>query len=135
MLPVTWNTVRLFIHVLAATVWVGGQLTLAGLVPGARKIDAGLPKVLARRFNQIAWPAFGILFATGIWNLAVVSKFHRHSTAWAVTLFIKLLVVALSGISAFAHQRSTQTLGLAVWGSLTGASAIAALWFGLMLHG
>jgi uncharacterized membrane protein len=25
MLPVSWDTVRLFLHVLAATVWVGGQ--------------------------------------------------------------------------------------------------------------
>ena len=32
MLPVTWATVRVFLHVLAATIWVGGQLTLAGLV-------------------------------------------------------------------------------------------------------
>jgi len=29
MLAVSWDTVRLFLHVLAATVWVGGQLTLA----------------------------------------------------------------------------------------------------------
>jgi len=25
MLPVSWDTIRLFLHVLAATVWVGGQ--------------------------------------------------------------------------------------------------------------
>src|SRR4051812_28698823 len=29
VLPVDAHTVRLFLHVLAATVWVGGQLTLA----------------------------------------------------------------------------------------------------------
>lgn len=134
MLPVTWTTVRLFLHVIAATIWVGGQFTLAGMVPGARKIDPDLPKVLARRFNNIAWPAFGVLFVTGLWNLAAVTKYHRHDTAWAITLFVKLTVVALSGISAFAHQRSTRTLGLAVWGSLTGASAIGALWLGIMLR-
>ena len=32
MLSPTATTVRLFLHVLAACVWVGGQLTLAGLV-------------------------------------------------------------------------------------------------------
>jgi putative copper export protein len=36
VLPITWSTVRLFVHVVAATVWVGGQLTLAALVPGLR---------------------------------------------------------------------------------------------------
>jgi len=30
MLPVSWDTIRLTLHVLAATVWVGGQFTLAG---------------------------------------------------------------------------------------------------------
>jgi hypothetical protein len=30
MLAVSWGTIRLFLHAAAATVWVGGQLTLAG---------------------------------------------------------------------------------------------------------
>jgi len=33
VLPVTAATVRLFLHVLAATVWVGGQLTLGAIIP------------------------------------------------------------------------------------------------------
>ena len=32
MLAVSWDTIRLFLHILAATVWVGGQITLAALV-------------------------------------------------------------------------------------------------------
>jgi uncharacterized membrane protein len=40
MLPVSWDTIRLFLHVLAATVWVGGQLTLAALVPVLRRFGA-----------------------------------------------------------------------------------------------
>ncbi len=34
MLAVSWDTVRLFLHVLAATIWVGGQLALAALFLG-----------------------------------------------------------------------------------------------------
>jgi len=30
MLVVSWDTIRLFLHVLAATIWVGGQLILVG---------------------------------------------------------------------------------------------------------
>jgi hypothetical protein len=26
-------------------------------------------RAAARRFNQIAWPAFAVLVATGIWNI------------------------------------------------------------------
>ena len=36
MLSPTVDTVRLFLHVLAASVWVGGQIVLAGLVLGVR---------------------------------------------------------------------------------------------------
>ena len=54
MLSVHWSTIRLFLHVLAATVWVGGQLTLAGLVPGLRAISPDAPRTVARRFNRVA---------------------------------------------------------------------------------
>lgn len=133
MEPVTWNTLRLFLHIIAATIWVGGQLTLAGMVPGARRIDPDLPRTLARRFNRLAWPAFAVLVVTGLWNIATVRDFHTYDDAWRVTLVVKVIVVGLSGLSAFAHQRSKSTLGLAVWGTLTSLSAIGALWLGVML--
>ena len=69
MLPVDLETVRLFLHVLAATVWVGGQLVLAALVPALRSAGPGVPRTAARAFNRVAWPAFGVLVATGIWNI------------------------------------------------------------------
>jgi hypothetical protein len=37
MLSVSWDTIRLFLHVLAATISVGGQITLAALVPVLRR--------------------------------------------------------------------------------------------------
>ena len=33
------ESLRLFIHVIGATIWVGGQLVLAALVPALRKIN------------------------------------------------------------------------------------------------
>jgi len=32
----TWELLRLFLHITAATIWVGGQLVLAALVPSVR---------------------------------------------------------------------------------------------------
>ena len=133
MLSISWSTIRLFLHVLAATVWVGGQLTLAGLVPGLRSISPDAPRTVARRFNRAAWPAFAVLVATGIWNiLAVHATFHG---AYGVTLIVKLTVVALSGVSAFLHSTAKSKAGLAVWGALAGLSAMAALFFGIVLAG
>jgi putative copper export protein len=134
MLPVNADTIRLFLHVLAATVWVGGQLTLAGLVPGLRALGPDAPRTVARRFNRIAWPAFGVLFLTGLWNLAETSVGDR-SDEWIATLFAKLGIVALSGISAAFHTRAGTKRGLAIWGGLSGLSALLALFYGVQLHG
>jgi putative copper export protein len=132
VIPLHADTIRLFLHVLAATIWVGGQLTLAGLVPTVRDIDAGAPRLVARRFNQIAWPAFAVLLATGVWNLLEIDIGDR-STEYQVTLFVKLMLVALSGVAAFLHIISRTRLGLAVWGALSGLSSVAALFFGVWL--
>lgn len=132
MLPVTTDTVRLFLHVLAATVWVGGQLTLAGLVPGLRALDPDAPRAAARRFNRIAWPAFSVLVVTGVWNLFESSVGNR-GTDWQVTLLVKLVVVALSGVSAAAHAATASRLVLAVGGAVAGVSSVAALFLGMQL--
>lgn len=134
MLPVTAATLRLFLHVLAATVWVGGQITLAGLVPGLRALGDDAPRTVARRFNRIAWPAFALLIITGVWNLTAV-RVGDTSTAYQITLFVKLLVVAVSGISAAAHIGARSRQALAFWGAVSGLSAIGAVFLGVLLAG
>ncbi len=133
MSPITLDTFRIFLHVIAATVWVGGQLTLAGLVPALRALGPDAPKAVARRFNRIAWPAFGLLLVTGVWNLVEIDVGDR-STEYQVTLFVKLCVVAASGISAFLHTQAKTRTGLAVWGAVGGVATIAALFFGVVLR-
>jgi putative copper export protein len=133
MLAVSWDTVRLFLHVLAATVWVGGQLTLAALVPVLRRLGADIPRAAARRFNQVAWPAFAVLIATGIWNIA--AERSQITGSYEATLVAKLIVVAISGLTAALHARARSTAGLAVFGALTGVSALAALFLGVLLAG
>ncbi len=44
-------------------------------------------------------------------------------------------MVTISGVSAFLHTISKSKLGLAVWGALTGLSAVGALFLGVLLHG
>jgi putative copper export protein len=133
MLPVSWDTIRLFLHVLAATVWVGGQLTLAALVPVLRGLGAEVPRTAARRFNQVAWPAFAVLLVTGVWNIIAVRA--QVNGSYAVTLWVKLAVVAVSGATAALHARAQSKAGLAVFGALTGVSALAALFIGILLAG
>jgi putative copper export protein len=133
MLGVTWDTTRLFLHVLAATIWVGGQLTLAALVPVLRRAGADIPRTAARRFNQVAWPAFGILVLTGVWNIIAVRS--QITGSYETTLVVKLVVVLISGVTAALHARARGTAGRGVFGALTGLSALAALFLGILLAG
>jgi putative copper export protein len=125
--------IRLSLHVLAATVWVGGQITMAGLVPAARSLGEGAPRVLARAFGRIQWPAYAVLVVTGFWNVSAVRAGQPH--AWQVVLGVKILVVALAGVSAYLHTRASTTRGLAVWGAVASLSSLAALVMGVFLAG
>ena len=132
MLPVTASTLRLFLHVLAAAIWVGGQFTLAGLLPTVRGLGDDAPRVVARAFNRIAWPAFAVLVVTGFWNISAVHLSAR-SHAYRVTLLVKVVVVALSGLAAALHARARSRAALALWGALSGLSALGALFLGALL--
>jgi putative copper export protein len=129
----SWDALRLFLHVTAATIWAGGQLTLAALVPALRGLGADVPRAAARAFSRIAWPAFGVLIATGVWNV-FAERGHVHGS-YRVTLIVKLVVVAVSGLTASLHERATSRRALAVFGALTGISALAALFLGILLAG
>ena len=133
MLGVGFDDVRLFLHVLAATVWVGGQLTLAALVPALRGAGRDVPRRAAQAYNRIAWPAFAVLVLTGAWNVA--AEHDEVHGRYRTTLVVKLVVVAVSGIAAAAHARSRSRTGLAVFGGLTGLSALVALFLGVLLTG
>lgn len=132
MLSPSIDTFRIFLHVLAASVWVGGQLTLAGLVPTLRAAAPDAVAPAARRFSRLAWPAFAVLVLTGVWNLLEVDVTDA-SAAYQVTLFVKLMVVAASGIGAAVHTAGRSKAALAVGGSLAGLGAIAALFLGVLL--
>jgi putative copper export protein len=131
LLGVHLDTVRLFLHVLGATVWVGGQLTLAGLLPVLRRLGAPATAAAARQFNRIAWPAFALLVGTGIWNVVAVRR-QIHG-GYETTLIVKLAVVLVSGLAGFLHVRARTRGGRAVFGALTGGSALAALFLGVLL--
>jgi putative copper export protein len=133
VLGVSVADLRLFLHVLAATVWVGGQITLAGLVPALRKAGADVPRAAANAFARIAWPAFAVLVATGIWNIEADHAKLHDSGAFRNTLIAKLVLVVLSGIAAAAHSRARSRAGLALWGAATAVFALGALLLGIVL--
>ena len=133
MLSPTATTWRLFLHVLAATIWIGGQFTLAGVVPVVRTADRELLPRIARRFAQLSWPAFAVVMLTGFWNIAEVNV-SDHDTAYQVTLFLKIALAIGSAVAAFLHSISNGKLGKALGGALALLFGIAALFLGMLLQ-
>lgn len=133
MLEPSVDTVRLFIHVLAASVWVGGQIVLAGLVPSLRRDAAGSTKVAARSFNRIAWPAFVLVIVTGIWSLLAL-EVENASWDYQITVMVHVMLTVIAGLSAAVHAFGRSTLALALGGSLGLLTSLAAMFVGLLLR-
>ncbi len=125
---------RLILHVLAATVWVGGQFTVAGLLPTIRSLGDDAPKKVARAFGRLLWPAYAVLVVTGFWNISSLTV-DKASAAWKSVLIVKIVVVVIAGVAVYLHQRSTSRVGLAVWGAVGAVASVAALCLGVFLAG
>ena len=131
MLSPTATTIRLFIHVLAASVWVGGQIVLVGIVPAVRSSYPEATKLIAKAYGRVAWPAFAVAVVTGIWNMMEVDA--SGWAAYQVTLGVKIMLVVASGLAAAAHQFGNSKLALALGGALGFLFALAAMYFGMVL--
>lgn len=143
MLPVTLDAVRLYLHVLAATVWVGGQIVLASVVPVLRQSGPEALTPTARRFRAVAWPSYLILLFTGIWNLEQ-ANFSHQPNAWVATVMVKITLFVAAGALTAGHTaagaRARQAPDEPRWRAVTGATAglallasLAALFLGVQL--
>ena len=106
-----------WLHILAATIWVGGLFFLVlVVVPWLRRGSAGDAGAFLRetgeRFRFVGWACFGVLLLTGGFNLWIrgVRLPDLVSTAWwtssfgsAVALKLGLfgLVIAVSAVHDF----------------------------------
>lgn len=118
--------VLIWIHVLAAMVWIGGMAFLSlVLVPALRRMDnpalrVDFLKLVGRRFRVVAWGSILVLIATGMANLALIGQWPSFQTAFGRLLVIKLLAVGLMlAVTAFhdvtASARLRSSMGVARW--------------------
>ncbi len=126
--------VRLILHVLAAAIWVGGQLTVAGLLPTIRGLGDDAAKKVARALGRLLWPAFAVLVLTGFWNLASLDP-KAASTAWNAVMGTKMTLVVVAGVAVFLHQRAKSKAATAAWGAIGALASVAALCLGVLLAG
>lgn len=146
MLPVHGRELILWLHVLAACVWIGGQVTVAAVIPLLRG-QAGLAAMAGRRYQVVAWPAFLVLLGTGVANAANahITWHDLGTTAVGRTLVTKLGFVAVSGAAAAVHaflQAPRSRGGVApsaatsaVLGSVSLLAAVVAALYGVVIAG
>lgn len=132
MLSPTGASIRIFLHLIAASVWVGGQITVAGIVPAVRRSQPQATKVIAQAFARVAWPAFVVAVITGIWSM-MAEDITAKSTAYQATVLLKVGIAILSGVFAAVHTVGKTKVALAVGGALGALTAIAAMFLGVVL--
>lgn len=134
MLPISVDTIRLFLHVLGATIWVGGQITMLWLLKAVKAQGKDAPQAVASRFNDLAWGGLALLVATGTWHIFAINVGSR-TIEWQITFALKLAFVAISAIGVAWHIYGKSKIALAVGGTFGFVFAIVALLFGVLLHG
>lgn len=102
-----------WLHILAATAWVGGMLFLVlVVVPGLRQGDrantAAFLRQTSERFRSVGWVCFAVLVLTGSFNLWVrgvrfidLTRGEWLASPFGHLVWVKLIVFAtVLGVSA-----------------------------------
>lgn len=144
MLRITGAEFVLWLHVIAASIWIGGQVTVAAVIPALRH-HTGLARSVGRRYQVIAWPAFLVLVVTGIVNVgnAGLQWSHLLDSTVGRTLVVKLGFVGVSGLAAGVHaflqaprrsaDATSRPLASALLGSTSLLAALVAALYGVAI--
>ena len=106
-----------WLHVVAATAWIGSMLFFAAVIVPAMRDPvamAGAPallRIVGRRYRVFGWSSLGVLIVTGVTNLyfrgirwSMLSESTFWSTEFGRALGWKLLFVALVLCATSAHD-------------------------------
>lgn len=110
-----------YLHLLGATVWVGGLILLAATMSAVRNVtdDRRVIGVIARRFAAVSWIALGVLVVTGFIQAA--------DYGWSGLLMVKVSLVLASIILAVWHTMAARTQLPAIRGMIQATILILAL--------
>jgi putative copper export protein len=90
--------VAVFLHVLAAATWVGGNVLFSVSAPLLRREGPEAFRTLGRVFRTVSWTAVAVLVLTGLWFLA--GGWDPRSSV----LRVKLPLVAAALVLKAAHD-------------------------------
>ena len=132
MISPTIDSIRIFLHVLAVAVWVGGQIVLAGIVPALRKSAPQSMPVVAQSFARIAWPAMVVIIFTGVWGLGSINV-SDQSSAYLATFGIKMLLFGIAIVATIVHSAGTSKASKAIGGAARLLASLIAAYAGILM--
>jgi putative copper resistance protein D len=104
-------TVLRVVHLLSATIWVGGTIVLVFVgVPAIRKLEgearATAMRALGRRWRPLGWSAMGVAILSGLWLTHLHGGFHSAalSSDFDRTLILKSVLVVFLVVGALLHD-------------------------------
>jgi putative copper export protein len=104
-------TVLRVLHVLSASVWVGGTVALVFVgVPAIRKLEgearATAMRALGRRWRPLGWSAMAVAILSGLWLTELNGGFTRAAldTDFDQVLIAKSVLVGLLVVGALLHD-------------------------------
>lgn len=105
------TTALRIVHLLAATVWVGGTVALVFVgVPAIRATEgearAVAMRALGRRWRPLGWSAMGVAILSGLWLSDRHGALHRASlhSGFDRWLIVKSALVVALCIGAVSHD-------------------------------
>lgn len=99
------------LHVLSASIWVGGSVALVVVgVPAIRTLEgearARAMRTLGRRWRPLGWSAMAVAILSGLWLTELHGGFNRQAldTDFDRTLIVKSALVVLLVAGALVHD-------------------------------
>lgn len=111
----------LWVHLIAASVWVGGLITLGALVAALRSqnVERTVLQAVARQFGRVSWSAMAVAVLSGGWM--AIDYLDRP---W---LAVKMGTVALTAGLAGWHQFAARNQSARTRGILQGLILLSSL--------
>lgn len=106
-----FDLILVWIHLTAATFWIGGMLFLSLVAVPLLKKDPDPSSAqrgfinIARRFRALVWMVLSLLVITGAILLPNHVDLSVFPTAWPAVVLVKLLLVLLLVVASLAHDK------------------------------